>query len=95
MTNFVKAETVKTKLEKIDSDKVEKFINKFNAVIKKGDEENGDGSFSLNNGLDKIPTLNSNEFDYAVGLALQQGWILTQFDDNYQTTSYKMQKRNS
>lgn len=93
--DFIKAEDVKTTKEKIDTDKVDKFISKFNAVIKKGDEENGDGSFSLNNTLDKIPTLNSNEFDYAVGLALQQGWILTQFDDNYQSISYRMAKRNS
>jgi len=90
MINFVNAESVKTKLGKIDTNKVEIFIKKFNSVIVKGIDKNSDGSFTLNDGIDKIPTLNNLEFDYARKLAAEQGWVLTTFKDNYQTTSYKI-----
>ena len=91
MQNFIKAETTIQK-EAITLKKIGKFIAKFNSCIKKG-EETGDGAFHLNDGLDNIPTLNDSEFNYCIQLALLQGWILTQFNDNYQSITYKMKKR--
>lgn len=95
MITFIHAETVKTKKEKIDLSKIDEFIHKFNKVIMQGDDENEDNSFSLNDGLNRIPTLNDHEFKYATILAADQGWMLTQFEDNYSTITYKMKKINS
>jgi len=88
---FINASAVKTKKERINYKKVDNFILKFNKEFLKG-ENSGDEFFYLNNGLDKIELLNDNEFNYAVKLAKDAGWELTQSDDNYQTTSYQMKK---
>jgi hypothetical protein len=71
---------------------VDKFILKFNSQISKGIEHDYN-TYILNDILDKIPTLNDVEFDYAIGLAMQQGWILERFDDEHYSVSYKMVKR--
>jgi hypothetical protein len=89
--NFLKAKTLKNRKEKMDIEKVNKFISKFNTKIQSRDYD--EESYLMNNIIDKIPTLNITEFDYSRGLAMQQGWILSQFDDNYQTITYKMKKR--
>jgi len=93
MENFIKADTVKSKNDTINNMKVERFITKFNVTIRHGGNESGDGSYNLNDTLDKIPTLNDNEFDLTIGLALQQGWVLTRFDDKHHSVTYKMVKR--
>ena len=79
MRKFINSSDVKTKKEKIDKEKIEKFIDKFNWFIRKG-EDSGDGSISMNNGLDKIPTLNDNEFKYTVKLAKKEGLKLINYE---------------
>lgn len=93
MKTFTHASSVKTNKERTDLNKLEKFIELFNSIFnKKTMNENEDGSYSLNTGLSQIPQLNNSEFAHAKALAKQQGWTLAQFEDNYQTTTYKMQK---
>lgn len=93
MKTFTHASSVKISKEKIDLNKVEKFIDMFNKIfMKKSIHENGDGSFSMNTGLTKIPYLNFLEVEHAKALAKHQGWNLSQHEDNYQTTTYRMQK---
>lgn len=94
MKSFINSSTLKKRKEKISKIVVDEFIEKFNAFIKKGGSfpKQNSERFYMNNGLDKIPTLNESEFLLAVRLALKSGWILTQQPDNYQTTSYTMQK---
>lgn len=93
MKTFVKASEIKMRKEKIDKYRVDKFIEKFNrSIIHDSECESGDSSFTINDLLDKVPTLNDNEFECAVELAKEQGWKLTRSDDNYQSVTYKMQK---
>ena len=82
---FTKSSEVKVGDEAIDEYNVGDFIRIFNHSIKHK-------RFSLNNGLDKIPTLNDNEFKLAQKIAKEDGWCLTRIDDNYNTTSYKIEK---
>lgn len=91
MKEFIDAKEVKLKKEKVNYLTVENFITKFNRAINIGKEE-GDGSSHLNSGLENIPILNDAEFDIVVGKAHLKGWKLTRSDDNYQTTTYKMEK---
>lgn len=91
MKEFIDARNVKLKKEKVNYETIDKFITYFNGIISAG-AESGDGSFYLNNGIDKIPTLNDSEFEYAVKQALEKGWRLTRYDDNYTSTTYKMVK---
>lgn len=95
MENFIKPKDVKKIKEKLDSSKCDLFIKKFNLKLNGKNNTDGNGAIHLNNALDDVPTLNDNEFDYCVGLAMQQGWILSRYDDNYQTTSYKIIPRDS
>lgn len=94
MKTFINASTVKLKEEKTNEKKLNIFIGMFNNVIEseKEEYENGDGSFSMNSSLDKIPILNDNEFELAVKLAKEQGWELTLYIDNHQSTTYKNEK---
>jgi hypothetical protein len=84
MKKFIKADLVAYP-EQVNTEKIDKFIDKFNTNLSRG-------KFTLNDGLDNIPHLNDNEFGVAVNMAKEEGWILTRFDDNYNTTSYKMEK---
>ena len=94
MKTFIKSSALKKRKEKISKIVVDEFIEKFNKFIEKGGNypKQNLERFSMNNGLDKIPTLNDSEFILAVKLALKSGWTLTQHPDNYQTTSYTMKK---
>lgn len=69
------------------SNKIEAFIMIFNSAI-------CSGKFSLNNALDEIPHLTDSEFAIAKNLAHEQGWLLSQQPDNYNTTTYKIEKQN-
>ena len=91
--NFINAKKVKSRKEKIDAKKVEKFISVFNSAIKTIYEE--DYGVSLNTGFDKIPMLNYTEFEHAAKLTRKEGWLLTQHEDNYQTISYVLKKLNN
>jgi len=91
MKEFIDAKNVKLKKEKVNYETVDDFITQFNGIISMG-AESGDGSFHLNNGIDKIPTLNDSEFEFAEKQANEKGWRLTRFDDNYQSITYKMVK---
>ena len=91
METFIKSSTVKSKKEKVDKAKIEKFIQKFNAAIKKGEMDFTD-TFVLNNSLDKVPTLNDAELEFAAKMAEKEGWDLRQAEDNYQSTSYYLKK---
>jgi len=83
MKTFIHASSVKRKKEKIDRVKVEEFIDEFNRSIKRDD-------YCINTGLDRFSPLNDNEFSYVVKLARKQGWQLTRFEDNNQSTSYQI-----
>lgn len=66
-----------------DLEKVDLFIDIFNNSIKQN-------HFSLNTGLSKIPRLSQSEFELAKSQAMNNGYILTQSDDNYNTKTYKL-----
>ena len=51
-----------------------------------------DGERTINTGLGKFSSLNDAEFEKAVYDAQGAGWILTRFEDNYQSTSYKIEE---
>lgn len=89
MEKFIKAKAVKQKSE-FNQVVVDKFIRKFNAHIKLNQSDSD--NFHMNNGLDNIPTLNQKEFDFARDEAIKSGWELTKYNDNYNTTSYRMKK---
>lgn len=89
---FLAASEVQTKLDGCDYKKIEKFIDFFNCAFKKEEFQNGDGSFSTNDGLSNIPLLNGIEYEIAKEMARKQGWRLIWFADNYNTTTYKMEK---
>lgn len=88
--NFIDANSVMSK-KNVNEKKVEKFIDEFNLYIVK-QSQFGALTFSLNDGLSPIPSLNTDEFNVCVEMAKLKGWELTQHEDNYHTTSYKMQK---
>ena len=92
MEKFINASEVKLKSESVDESKLEIFIKQFNKFISAGGRSNNSDDFCLNNGLDSIPTLNDTEFETAVKLAKNEGWVLTRQNDNYQSISYKMRK---
>jgi hypothetical protein len=93
MTTFIKADSVKTTKEKINEGRVNDFIEAFNNYIKRGRRtKRVSDNFSLNNILDDLPMINNSEFECAVKLANEAGWVLTKYSDNYQTTSFKMSK---
>ena len=69
---------------KHENSKIIAFIVAFNKAIDKGENY-------INSSLDKVGHLSDSEFASAKIMAKQQGWKLTQFDDNYQTTSYKIE----
>lgn len=93
MKEFIQAKNAKLPKEKVDEKKVDRFIECFNKAIAKADPEETDGNtYYLNDGLDKIPTLNDAEFQTAANKAKKAGWKLTQADDNYQSTTYTMIK---
>jgi hypothetical protein len=85
MKKFVKASTVKEKEERINKKRLEKFILMTNAHLTKG-------NFSMNTSLQGIPYLSKAEFDAAVKEAAKAGWNLTQYEDNYNITTYKFEK---
>jgi hypothetical protein len=83
MKQFIKPSTFKERKKRPDKTKVDEFIEKFNKLIKKGELE-------ANDVLNKLPYLNESEFNLAVAIARENGWQLTQFEDNYNTTSYQL-----
>lgn len=87
MEKFINASS-----DEVNGGKGEKDLNKINTFISKFNKAIVEGRFTLNNGLDSIPSLNDTEFGIAEKMAKEEGWILTRFDDNYNTTSYKMEK---
>ena len=66
-----------------DKEKVDYFIRVFNSAIEKN-------IFTLNTGLSDIPFLSQDDFNLAKEQAKNNGYNLSQFDDNYNTTSYKI-----
>lgn len=82
MINFIKPK--KASVKRANKLKVEKFISMFNKAIAKH-------KFCLNTGLDHIPYLGEAEFELAKNQAKKNGYILTHFEDNYQTDSYKLE----
>src|SRR5437588_13109762 len=91
---FISSSSAKLKKEKVDEKRVDAFITKFNYILRNGIED-GDESFTANTSLNKIPTLNDVEFELVAIRADEQGWSLTQFEDNYQTITYKMEKKTN
>lgn len=63
--------------------KVDRFIKQFNEEIKKG-------SFTMNDVLNKFTELNDPEFELAKEQADKNGYILTKYDDNYNSITYKL-----
>ena len=66
-----------------DKEKVDLFIRLFNSAIEKD-------VFSLNTGLSAIPLLSQDDFNLAKEQARNNGYELSQFDDNYNTITYKL-----
>lgn len=66
-----------------DKEKVDFFIGVFNSAIEKN-------IFSLNTGLSAIPLLSQDDFNLAKKQARINGYELSKFDDNYNTTTYKL-----
>jgi len=92
---FVSSTDVKRAKQPINKTQVALFIDKFNTIIRSGGKfGNSEDIFHLNNMLDGMPSLNSDEFELAVKLAKEKGWELVQKPDNYQTTQYRMKKIN-
>ncbi|MBK7362690.1 MAG: hypothetical protein IPJ01_10380 [Micavibrio sp.] len=86
MEKFINASSVEANA------KGEKDLNKMNIFISKFNNAIQEGTFTLNDGLDSIPSLNDTEFSIVEKMAKEEGWTLTRFDDNYNTTSYKIEK---
>lgn len=91
-TTFINSKNILPPEETINEQTVEKFINMFNDTITKGEEIGPKCTIHLNDGLDEIPTLNEKEFNLAKSMAQREGWILTKFSDNYQSTTYVLTK---
>ena len=65
--------------------KVKRFINLFNDKIKKDE-------YTLNTGIDDdVEQLNDPEFELAEEQADKNGYILTKYDDNYNSITYKLE----
>lgn len=62
------------------------FIDAFNKKLVRGE-------CSLNTGLDKIRELDEADFEMAKNRAEEIGFILTKYEDNYQTTSYRLTEK--
>ena len=86
MKTFINAKDVKVGKEKIDQDKIDKFIERFNEIILKGDDVGE--SFSMNDALHNIDALNDKEFEFVVKEAKKQGWNLHQHNDSYDSVTY-------
>ena len=84
MKEFIKA--TKKQIRAHNQANIDNFIDCFNRAIHKGYEE----AYHLNTGLDKIPPLTDGEFELVCKQAEQNGYLLTRYDDNYQTISYKL-----
>lgn len=80
MKDFIKTTP---KEEKIDENKVDEFIERFNNLMKKD-------LFSANTVLNNIPYLYPNEFNFVKSKAFEAGYHLTATDDNYNTVTYIM-----
>lgn len=74
----------KNKLEDVDEDKINDFIDYFNRIIDAGKLSVNDADDSFG----EIPYLNDAEFQLAVGQAKLIGYVLDRKPDNYNTTSY-------
>lgn len=83
---FIDASTVKPKLSHVD-----KLIEKLNEKVK-ADRTVADGSYSANNTLDGFPMLTDKEFQEARKKAIQAGWELRRFTDNYDSITYRITK---
>ena len=91
MKTFITASKVKSIDVKVDERIMDRFINSFNSLLLIG-RENKDGSYTLSTRVEKMPTLNENEFALAVKLAKEKGWNLTKADDPMVDLEYKMTK---
>jgi len=78
---FIKPSEVTEKIN-FKQTNVDKFLNKANKLLAKGET-------SLNNSLDSVPTLTDLELKEVRKIVKESGWNLEVYDDNYQTTSYK------
>jgi len=83
MAKFVTPNEVKLLNPDVDLKKIDRFITKFNELLLSGDN-------TMNDALDKAPTLNEEELKIAKEFAKKQGWKLVSFEDNYQSITYKM-----
>lgn len=81
MKPFIKA---REKKEEISHSKLDKFSDVFNKQIAKG-------KFTVNTGLHGIPELNEDELKTAQLQALKDGYKLTSYEDNCNTTTYKLE----
>ena len=81
MKPFIKA---KTSREASRKGVIDLFIDVFNSKLAKGE-------FSINTGLDKVNYLTPEEFENVKTHALNCGYKLTHFEDNYNTDTYKLE----
>lgn len=90
MENFIKPTHNEKHL--MDESKIDLFIKNCNKLLQKGKLEFND-AFVYNHGI-SIPYLNDREFLEAQRQAEKNGYTLTRYPDNYQTTSYKFIETN-
>lgn len=93
MKNFIRPRN--EWVDNIDHEKLDKFADHFNVCISTTKPEavtaEGKLGFRLNTGLDGVPTLTDAELIIAKATARSNGYLLTEADDNYDTTTYTMQ----
>jgi hypothetical protein len=80
LTNFLPPQESKNAVNK---SKVDRFIKMFNLKIQKG-------LFVMNDVADGFVELTDPEFELARQQADKNQYVLTRFDDNYNSTSYKL-----
>ena len=80
---FIDAESVRDEQETVHRKNVVGFANIMNRKLKKN-------NYTINSSLDELPVLNDTEFKYLQKEAKKAGWKLVKFEDNYNTTTYKM-----
>jgi hypothetical protein len=80
LTNFLPPPESKNAANKT---KVNWFIQEFNRKTQTGE-------FTINSTLDRVGILSEPEFELAKQQADKNGYILSKFDDNYDSVTYKL-----
>jgi len=86
MKNFINAGEFSERRPRASKERMERFIDEMNKALKRGERY-------ISTAEPRVPFLNETEFSQVQKRAAKQGWYLTEAEDNYQTTMYKMEKK--